>query len=94
MTVAGHSPAAYTSRMATYSITEAQERLPDLLDRASQGEEVVIRPEFGEPVVLRPVRREGAPMTGEDVAWVRARRVPLGSGPTSVELVRAMRDED
>lgn len=79
--------------MATYSIAEAQERLPDLLLRAAQGEEVIIATEFGAAAV-HPVPRERGPMTQDDIAWIRAHRVPLGPGPSSVEIVRQMRDED
>lgn len=83
----------YTPDMATYSITEAQERLPDLLQRAAQGEEVIIATEFGAAAV-HPVPRERKPMTAEDIAWIRAHRVKPLPGPTGAEIVRSMRDED
>lgn len=41
--------------MASYSIATGQERLPDLIERAIAGEEVIITPEEGPAVQLRMV---------------------------------------
>jgi len=74
--------------MSTYSVADAKNGLPRLIDRALRGEEVIIA-RHGKPVAeLRPVAplsRKGAPAT---YAWLRARRQdrkPVGL--SSVELL-------
>jgi prevent-host-death family protein len=81
--------------MSTYSVADAKNNLPRLIDQALQGEHVVIT-RHGNPVVeLRPVQKTGRPMTAADVAWFRAHRVgkitpPLDAGAE----VSRMRDEE
>ncbi|HTW68934.1 MAG TPA: type II toxin-antitoxin system prevent-host-death family antitoxin [Acetobacteraceae bacterium] len=81
--------------MTTYSVAEAKNNLPRLIDQALQGEHVVIT-RHGNPVVeLRPVQKTGRPMTEADVEWFRAHRVgkitpPLDAGAE----VSRMRDEE
>ena len=81
--------------MTTHSVAQARNHLSELIDRAMKGEDVVIT-RHGHPVAqLRPVASQGRPMTEEDIAWIRKRRVRLDSpddDPRSI--VERMRDED
>ncbi len=80
--------------MATYSVADAKSGLPSLIDRANDGEEVIIT-RHGKPVAeLRPVT--GA--VTRDVAvshdWLHARRRARKSvGMTSVELLNLIYDD-
>jgi prevent-host-death family protein len=82
--------------MPSYSVAEAKNRLPSLIDKALEGEEVVIT-RHGKPVAeLRGCarRREPAPSKGL-YEWLRARREarkPVGI--TSVELLNQMYEDD
>lgn len=86
---------SYNLATSTYSVADAKNNLPRLIDQALQGEHVVIT-RHGNPVVeLRPVQKPGRPMTAADVAWFDAHRVgkitpPLDAGTE----VSRMRDED
>jgi prevent-host-death family protein len=84
--------------MSQHSLAEAGRHLADLVDRALQGEEVVITRD-GQPVVaLRPVPEAAlpGPLTAADVDWLRRHRVGrvVPSEPDAGELVSQMRDED
>ncbi len=81
--------------MSQHSVVEAKNQLSSLIDRALKGEDVVIT-RHGTPVVeLKAVRPAGRRMTQADFDWLDAHRVKLAPGaPSSVELVRQMRDED
>jgi prevent-host-death family protein len=78
--------------MARYSVAEAKNSLPKLLDRALAGEDVTIT-RRGEPIARivaeKPV---GAPI---DLDWLDKRRVTPKSGKPidSAALIRQMRDE-
>ena len=81
--------------MSTHSVAEAEVRLSELIDRALQGEGVVITRD-GRPVVeLKPITEAGRAVSPADLAWLRAHRV---GGTTAREdagrLVSRMRDED
>ena len=80
--------------MSTYSVAEAKSQLSKLIDRALNGEGVVIT-RRGEPVVeLKPVRPAPRPITEADIQWLRARRI--GRTPAKTDagtLIREMRDE-
>jgi prevent-host-death family protein len=84
--------------MASYSVAEAKNRLPSLIDKAIEGEEVVIT-RHGKPVAeLRPSRQQGArpgkPSTAM-LEWLLARtRARKSVGITSVELLDQMHEED
>jgi prevent-host-death family protein len=80
--------------MTTHSIAEAKNQLSKLIDRALQGEPVVIT-RRGEPVVeLKPVRPAPRPITKADIEWLRARRVGRTMPKTDAgTLVSEMRDE-
>ena len=73
--------------MTAYSVAEAKNTLPKLIDKALAGEEVVIT-RRGKPVVeLRPASRQAAPATGTH-EWLRARtRARPSIGLTSVEIL-------
>lgn len=73
--------------MTTYSVAEAKNSLPKLIDRALHGEEVIIT-RRGKPVAeLRPASRRPMPGNGTH-EWLRARtRARPGVGLTSVELL-------
>jgi antitoxin (DNA-binding transcriptional repressor) of toxin-antitoxin stability system len=75
--------------MDTYGVVEAQKRLSELVDRAVQGEAVVI------PVAeLRAIPTEAGAITPADLDWLAERRV--GKKPTRENagtFVSTMRDE-
>jgi antitoxin (DNA-binding transcriptional repressor) of toxin-antitoxin stability system len=76
--------------VTAYSVAEAKNRLPSLIDKALAGEEVVIT-RRGKPVVEpRPASRQAAPATGTH-EWLRARtRARPSIGLTSVEIIGLM----
>jgi prevent-host-death family protein len=80
--------------MSTYSVAQAKNKLPELINRALSGEGVVIT-RHGQPVVeLKPVKLAAHAMTEADWAWLEAHRLPrLDPDKDAVELVREIRDE-
>ena len=80
--------------MAEYSVADAKNHLPKLIDRALDGEEVVIT-RRGKPVIeLRPVSRRPVAQTGT-YEWLRARRdARPGVGMTSVQILDLLYDSD
>jgi prevent-host-death family protein len=80
--------------MSSYSVAEAKNKLPQLINQALNGEGVVIT-RHGQPVVeLRPIRANGRPITEADWEWLEAHRLPrLDPHKDAVALVREMRDE-
>jgi len=82
--------------MSAYSVADAKNGLPGLIDRALAGEEVVIT-RHGKPVVeLRPTLGVAADRPVGTAAHERliAGRVRLKGAPiTSVELLNQMYDE-
>ena len=81
--------------MSTHSVAEAKNRLPELIDRALNGEDVVIT-RHGKPVAeLRPIPAQPRRVTAEDLDWLAARRIRrLSRTETAGEVVSRMRDED
>ena len=81
--------------MSTYSVVEAKNRLPALIDKAIQGEEVVIT-RHGKPVAeLRPTGQRGAKSSRAMHEWLRARtEARKRVGITSVELLNQMYEDD
>ena len=80
--------------MTTYSVARAKNHLPKLIDRALEGEEVIIT-RRGKPVVeLRPAAARPKPPIGSD-EWLAERR---NSRPainiTSVELLNSIYESD
>lgn len=79
--------------MTTYSVADAKNHLPKLIDRVLEGEEVIIT-RRGKPVVeLRPAVARPAPPIGSD-EWLFERRVRPGVGLTSVELLDLLNETD
>jgi prevent-host-death family protein len=80
--------------MTTYSVAEAKNTLPKLIDRALEGEEVVIT-RRGKPVVeLRPVPSR-PPASKAIHGWLfqRTRSRP-GVGLTSVQILDLLKETD
>jgi prevent-host-death family protein len=80
--------------MSTQSVAEAKNQLSKLIDRALQGEGIVIT-RRGEPAVgLKPVQPPPRPITEADIEWLRANL--LGQKMPKIDagrLVSEMRDE-
>jgi len=81
--------------MASHSVAEAKNHLSQLIDRAIEGEEVVITRHGAPVVVIKAVAPKHRPVTDEEIEWLRQHRV---GGPVPKEdagtLVSRMRDED
>ena len=78
--------------MSHYSVAEAKNNLPKLLDRMLAGEEVVIT-RRGKPIArLEPekAREVGFPI---DLAWLDANRITPAAGPIKGSVVEQMRRE-
>lgn len=76
--------------MADYSVADAKNHLPKLIDRAMSGEEVIIT-RRGKPVAeLKPTSRVTAGSGGAYDWLVRRRRARKGVAMTSVELLDDM----
>ena len=80
--------------MTTYSVADAKGSLPRLLDRALEGEEVIIS-RHGKPIAeLRPVTSGGRKATPASYAWLKARRQGrVGVGMSSVELLNQLYED-
>ena len=80
--------------MSMHNVAEAASELPRLIDRALNGEPVVIT-RGGLPVIeLRPIAASPRPVTPADIAWLDTHRV--GAVPAALDAgtaVRRMRDE-
>jgi prevent-host-death family protein len=81
--------------MGTHSVAEAKNRLPELIDRALEGEDVVIT-RHGRPVVeLKPIPKPARPVSAEDLDWLAAHRARRRSKKLDAgTLVSRMRDEE
>jgi prevent-host-death family protein len=80
--------------MSTHSVAEAKNQLSRLIDRALQGEPVVIT-RHGHPVVeIKAVKPPKRLMTSADLARIEANRVKLKGDVDPVALLIQMRDED
>ena len=80
--------------MTEYSVADARNKLPKLIDRALGGEEVVIT-RRGKPVIeLKPVSQRLSSQTGT-YEWLRARRdARPGVGLTSVQILDLLYDSE
>jgi len=85
--------------MADYSIAEAKNNLPKLVDRAMAGEEVTItrRGKAVAKIVPQqpaPVECADRPKAFNDIDWLKRHQVKTRDPSfDSVALIRAMRDE-
>jgi prevent-host-death family protein len=83
--------------MSTYSVAAAKAGLPDLINRAMAGEEVIIT-RHGKPVAeIRPapIAPPASPASRAAMfEWLASRRLKLPEGaPNSVELLNMIYDE-
>ena len=85
----------YIPLMSSHSVADAKAHLSNLIDRAMEGEAVVIT-RHGRPVVeIKPVVKTVGPMSKSDVEWLRRRRLDRRiPGLDTGALVSQMRDED
>lgn len=82
-----------TNGMASYSVAQARDNLPRLIDRAIGGEEVVIT-RRGTPLVeLRPRAERPLPAHWIERLEEMHRRWPAIPGPSAVELIRGLRED-
>ena len=80
--------------MADYSVADARNRLSELIDRAMNGEEVVVT-RHGQPVVeLRPRNPAPRRVSKESLDWLDKVRVGRPSEEDAGAFVSRMRDED
>ncbi len=81
--------------MTTYSVANAKTGLPRLIDRALEGEEVIIS-RHGTPVAeLRPLRAATQKASSATYAWLIARRDARPEvGLTSVEILDQLYDDN
>jgi len=81
--------------MGTHSVADAKNRLPELIDRALKGEDVVIT-RHGRPVVeLKPIPLPPRPVSAADLDWLVSHRGKMKSKKKDAgKLVSAMRDEE
>ena len=86
---------AILSNMGTYSVAEAKNRLPELIDHALKGEGVIIT-RHGRPVVeLKPVREPARAVTPAELDWLAAHRIGrLSVTQNAGTLVSNTRDEE
>ena len=77
-----------------FNLYEAKNQLSELIDRALNGEGVVIT-RHGHPVVeLKPILPPAGPITPEAIDWLRDRRVGRRMPrEDAAALVRKMREE-
>ena len=76
--------------MTAYSVADAKNRLPSLIDKALAGEQVVIIRRGKPAVELRPASGQAAPATGTH-EWFRVRtRARPSIGLNSVEILDLM----
>ena len=80
--------------MSTYSVADAKNHLSQLIDRALDGEGVIIT-RHGRPVVeLKPMDEVARPMSSADLDWIAAHRVGrTAANEDSGALVERIRDE-
>ena len=75
-------------------MADAKNRLPELIDRALQGESVVIT-RHGRPVAeLRPIPRPARKITAAALDWLAEHRVGKRAREDAGTFVSRMRDED
>ena len=81
--------------MSNHSVAEFKNKVSELIDRALNGEDVIIT-RHGRPVIqLKPVQPQPRPVTQADIDWLNAHRVgtvmPKEDAGT---FVSRMRDEE
>lgn len=87
-------PRSYLWHMGKHTVAEAREKLPELIERARNGEDVLITRDGDVVAEIRPVAPPPRTVTPADIEWLDRHRVPrIPGGVDAVSLVRAMRDE-
>ena len=80
--------------MSTYSVADAKNGLPKLIDRALAGEEVIISRHGKAVAELRPVTAGTGRQSSASYAWLQARRKARPSvGVSAVDLLNQMYEE-
>jgi len=82
--------------MPTYSVAEARNNLSELIDRALNGEGVLIT-RHGKPVVeFKPIPVPVGPVSDTALQWLAANRLRPKTHPTddAGKLLSGLRDED
>jgi antitoxin (DNA-binding transcriptional repressor) of toxin-antitoxin stability system len=82
--------------MPTYSVAEAKNHLSELIDRAVNGEGVVIT-RHGKPVIeFRPVSVPVGPVSDADLQWLATNRLRPKTKPAddAGKVLSDLRDED
>ena len=80
--------------MAEYSVADAKNRLPKLIDKALEGEEVIIT-RRGKPVVeIRPAVVRPKPPIGSDEWLAERRKSRPAINITSVELLNLIYESE
>lgn len=80
--------------MTTYSVADAKNGLPRLIDRALEGEEVIITRHGKAVVEIRPIVTAPTKNPAATYEWLRARRIARGPvNVDSLELLRQMYEE-
>lgn len=82
--------------MPTYSVAEAKNNLSELIDRALNGEGVLIT-RHGKPVIeFRPVPAPVGPVSDADLRWLATNRLRPNKEPAddAGKLLSDLRDED
>ena len=77
--------------MSSYSVAEAKNNLPKLLDRMLAGEEVVI-PRRGKPIARLTPEAEKPVGFKIDLEWLEKNRVKTLKPTDAVETIRELRD--
>lgn len=82
--------------MSTYSVSEAKNGLPSLIDRAIEGEEVLITRRGQVVAELRPARAGSPSPAGRAAAFARlkaAREAQPSIGVDSLDILRELKEE-
>lgn len=80
--------------MSTHSVVEAKNQLSELIDRALNGEHVVITRHGRAVVELKAVAELAHPVTAADLDWLAERRVGRASvAENAGDLLTKLRDE-
>ena len=77
--------------MSSYTVAEARKRLSELIDRALNGESVVVTRQGKSLVEIKPIPRR---ITLADIKRLDAHRVGKAPDEDAGTLVSRMRDED
>ncbi len=80
--------------MARHSVAEAENHLSSLIDRALNGEEVVITRDDQPVAELRPIGSQRKRVSREALEWLRTHRIKPRRMGDAAKLISEMRDED